>query len=197
MQSHSESPETGLRALIRADLDAMREGSVLNGARILARLALHARWRAVVAWRFANASMRHPLTKPLGLWLADRILSSSGAELQPGATIGPGVVLKHTTGVVVGREVIAGARLTLHQNVTVGDKHPFGGQPVLGDDVTIGAGACVLGPIEVGDRVTIAANAVVTNRVPSDCLVAGVPARIVRHRGAPITPSLHVVGSSQ
>jgi len=195
MQSRHELSEPGLRDLIRADLNAMSEGRSINAPRIIARLALHARWRAVVVWRIANAGMRAPLTKPIALWLADRMLSMSGAELQPGASIGPGLVLKHTTGLVVGREVIAGARLTLHQNVTLGDKHPFGGQPVLGDDVTIGAGACVLGPIEVGDRVTIAANAVVTDAVPSDCVVAGVPARIVRHGAAPA--ALHMVGGKK
>lgn len=195
---HTNHSATGLRALIRADLSAMCEGAPISGGRIIARLVLHARWRTVVAWRLAMALIGHRLTKPIALWLTDRILSTSGAELQPGAHIGPGLVLKHTTGLVVGGDVVAGSRLTLHQNVTLGDKHPYGGQPIIGDDVTIGAGACVLGPIEVGDRVTIASNAVVTQSVPSDCVVAGVPARIVRHLLAPAAgPSPDVVGSNQ
>lgn len=176
---------TSLRSLVRADLVAMAEGETLTGPRLALRLALHARWRAVLAWRLAHHLMRSPLTKPLGLWVSDRTLAASGAELKPTAEIGPGVLLAHTTGLVVGNDVVAGARLRLHQNVTLGDKHPFGGQPRLGDDVTVGAGACVLGPVTVGDRVVVAANSVVLDDVPDDSVVAGSPARVVRRRTAP------------
>lgn len=178
------SAQHSVRELIAADLDAMREGLPVGARRLAARLALHTRWRVVVYWRLAQAGMGNALTKPLALALTSRILSISGAELQPAARIGAGVVLKHTTGLVVGGEVVAGERLTLHQNVTLGDRVPFGGQPRLGDDVTVGAGACVLGPISIGDRVTVAANSVVLDDVPDDCVVAGAPARIVRRSGA-------------
>lgn len=171
---------TTLADLVRADLTAMMEGQTLSTTRLLLRLAVHARWRAVIALRLAQRAMHRPLTRPVGLLLSDRILRSSGAELRPTSTIGPGLVLKHTTGIVVGGEVVAGARLTLHQNVTLGDRRPYGGQPRLGDDVTLGAGACVLGPITVGDRVVVAANAVVLDDVPSDSLVGGIPARVLR-----------------
>jgi serine O-acetyltransferase len=172
--------EQPLRALIQADLVAMSEGESLSRTRILLRLAVHARWRAVLGLRVAQRAMRTPLSRPLGLLISDRILASSGAELRPTSSIGPGLVLKHTTGIVVGGEVVAGERLTLHQNVTLGDRRPFGGQPRLGDDVTLGAGACVLGPVTIGDRVVVAANAVVLDDVPSDTLVGGIPARALR-----------------
>jgi serine O-acetyltransferase len=173
-------PSSPLRSVLRSDLLAMAEGETLSRGRVLARMTVHARWRAVVVWRLAQSCFRSRWAKPMALWLTDRILSFSGAELQPKSTIGPGLVLKHTTGLVVGGDVVAGERLTLHQNVTLGDRRPFGGQPVLGDDVTVGAGACVLGPISVGDRVVIAANSVVLEDVPDDAVVAGAPARLVR-----------------
>lgn len=176
---------TALSDVVRADLTAMAEGHPLGTGRLLLRLAVHARWRTVVVLRVAQQAMRSRLTRPLALLLSDRILAGSGAELRPGSTIGPGFLLKHTTGIVVGGEVVAGARLTLHQNVTLGDRRPYGGQPRLGDDVTVGAGACVLGPITVGDRVTIAANAVVLDDVPSDCVVGGIPAQVLRRASAP------------
>jgi serine O-acetyltransferase len=97
---------------------------------------------------------------------------------------------------VVGGGVVAGARLTLHQNVTLGDRHPYGGQPQLGDGVTIGAGACVLGPITVGDRAVVAANAVVLEDVPADSLVAGIPARVVPTR-KPASRNLGVASTSR
>lgn len=178
-------PTPSLRSTLRADFDAMAEGETLSTGRIAARVAVHARWRAVLVWRCAQHLFAARTTKALGLWLSDRVLAFSGAELQPKAVVGPGLVLKHSTGLVVGGDVVAGERLTLHQNVTLGDRRPFGGQPVLGNDVTVGAGACVLGPITIGDRVLVAANAVVLDDVPADSVVAGAPARVVRRR-APV-----------
>jgi serine O-acetyltransferase len=178
-------PRLPLPALLHADLTAMAEGEPVSTLRLLLRLLVHARWRAVVTFRLAQFCLRSRATRMLALWLADRVLAFSGAELKPASTIGPGLVLKHTTGLVVGAEVVAGAHLTLHQNVTLGDRHPFGGQPTLGDDVTVGAGACVLGPITVGAGAVVAANAVVLADVPPGAVVAGAPAQIVAGRHSP------------
>lgn len=181
--SDRKVPVSEVRELIADDLRAMAEGESIGSLRTVLRMSVHARWRVVPLWRIAQALMGRWWTRPAALWLTDRILATSGAELQPAGYIGPGVVLKHTAGLVVGGEVVAGARLTLHQNVTLGDRYPRGGQPRLGDDVTVGAGACVLGPIRIGDRVAIAANSVVLDDFPADCVVAGAPARIVRRPG--------------
>lgn len=51
---------------------------------------------------------------------------------------------------------------------------------VIGDDVWIGGGAIVLAGVTIGDRSVIGAGAVVTRDVPSDVVVVGNPARIVR-----------------
>lgn len=55
-----------------------------------------------------------------------------------------------------------------------------GGTPVIGDNCKIGAGAKILGGVVVGDNVFIGANAVVTHDVPSNCVVGGVPAKIIK-----------------
>lgn len=54
---------------------------------------------------------------------------------------------------------------------------------VIGSGVWIGAGATVLGGVTVGDGAVIAAGAVVTQDVPPDALVAGVPAVVKRKLG--------------
>jgi serine O-acetyltransferase len=160
------------------DLRAL-SGKPLRPVNLVANLAVRAPWRAALMWRAAQACMQRSWQKPLGLWLTDRILSSCGAELQPSCTIGPGVIISETVGVVVGGEVVAGRSLVLHGGVTLGDRVPYGGQPRLGDDVVVGAGACVLGPVTIGDRVVIAPHSVVLADVPSDSSVAGAPARVV------------------
>lgn len=50
----------------------------------------------------------------------------------------------------------------------------------LGNDVWIGANCTILPGVTLGDNVIVAAGAVVTKDVPSNSVVAGVPARVIR-----------------
>ena len=51
---------------------------------------------------------------------------------------------------------------------------------VIGDDVWIGANAVILPGVTIGRHVVVAAGAVVTKDVPDYCVVAGVPAKVVK-----------------
>ena len=57
----------------------------------------------------------------------------------------------------------------------------------VGNNVWIGYGACILRGVTVGDNAIIGTNAVVTRDVPSNAVVGGVPARVIRMRDAPRT----------
>jgi acetyltransferase-like isoleucine patch superfamily enzyme len=57
----------------------------------------------------------------------------------------------------------------------------------VGSNVWIGYGACILRGVRVGDNAVIGTNSVVTRDVPANAVVGGVPARIIRMRGAPRT----------
>jgi acetyltransferase-like isoleucine patch superfamily enzyme len=56
---------------------------------------------------------------------------------------------------------------------------------VIGDDVWIGASAKILKGVTIGDRSIVAAGAIVTKSVPPDVIVAGNPARVVKHLVSP------------
>ena len=77
-----------------------------------------------------------------------------------------------------------GRNLYVNQCVTigtVGDK-----SPIIGDNVRIATGAIVIGGISIGDNSTIGAGAVVVKDVPSNCVVVGNPARIVKQNGTKV-----------
>ncbi len=63
---------------------------------------------------------------------------------------------------------------------------PIKQQPIINnkieiaDDVWIGSGCRILSGVKIGTRVVVAAGAVVTKSVPSNSLVAGVPAEIIK-----------------
>lgn len=54
------------------------------------------------------------------------------------------------------------------------------GPILIGNNVWIGDKVTVLAGVSIGDNVIVAANSVVTKDVPSNCIVAGCPARIIK-----------------
>jgi virginiamycin A acetyltransferase len=62
------------------------------------------------------------------------------------------------------------------------DYHASRGDVVIGHDVWLGSGCMILSGVTVGHGAVVAARAVVTRDVPAYAVVAGNPARIVRHR---------------
>jgi len=132
--------------------------------------------------------------------IAERVTVSAG--LMPGHNLGPDTVLSIGDRCVVGR----GSHIVAHQRIDIGDdvytgpyvyitdqNHgysdpltPIGRQMPVNKPVSIGAGswlgagAIVLPGTQIGRNVVIAAGSVVRGQVPDRCVVAGVPARIVR-----------------
>lgn len=51
---------------------------------------------------------------------------------------------------------------------------------IIGDDVWIGADSTILKGVTIGNRAIIGAGSVVTKDIPSDCIVAGNPCKVIR-----------------
>ena len=127
---------------------------------------------------------------------------SLSAGLVPGQDLGPDPVLRIGDRCVIGR----GSHIVAHESVVVGHDvytgpyvyitdqnhsysdpdEPIGRQmpvnrPVsIGDGSWLGAGAIILPGSRIGRNVVVAAGSVVRGEVPDHCVVAGVPAIIVR-----------------
>jgi len=93
-----------------------------------------------------------------------------------------------------------GAHCLIAQGVSIiGSNHamevglPMGSQPsrqdklgvVLEDDVWIGANACILPGVTIGRGAVVAAGSVVTRSVAPYTIVAGIPAKVIKHRVEP------------
>lgn len=84
-------------------------------------------------------------------------------------------------GVVIHGRVNIGKECILGQGITIGGRSKIFEVPRIGNKVYIGAGARILGDVTIGDDVVIGANSVVINDVPSNSVVAGIPAIIIKH----------------
>jgi serine O-acetyltransferase len=145
--------------------------------------------RAVVLFRLATYLSSRGMTVIPAL-ISVRILSKAGADIRVGAQIGPGLVMRHPIGVVIGHEVTIGEDCTILQNVTLGERLGVEDDhrcPIVGSRVTLCAGCVVTGPVMVGDNAIVAANAVVLQNVPADALALGIPATTRRRSRCDVT----------
>jgi serine O-acetyltransferase len=152
------------------------------------KLFLAGRW-AVLLYRLSQSAHRAgiPLL-PYMIQMLNAFLH--GCEIHYRARIGKNLQIAHPRGLVVGQYVQAGKNLKLFTGAVLGVKHSgTSDQPRIGDDVTIYAGAKIIGPVHIGDNVIIGANAVVNRDVESDCVVAGIPAQVVKRIPAEPPPA--------
>ena len=77
--------------------------------------------------------------------------------------------------------VAGGATILSHDHCKrVGNNQPFLVDTFIGKNCFIAVGAIILPGVKIGDEVIVGAGAVVTKDVPSNNVVAGNPARIIR-----------------
>ena len=140
------------------------------------------------------------ITIGAGTMCAEQVSMSAG--MMPGHDLGPEPVLRIGDRCLIGR----GSHIVAHHSIDIGDdvytgpyvyitdqNHsyadpdvPIGRQwpvnaPVrIGAGSWLGAGAIVLPGAVIGKHVVVAAGSVVRGEIPDHCVVAGVPARVVR-----------------
>lgn len=112
------------------------------------------------------------------------IICFSGSRLVIGSGFcNSNLILRCTEKIIIGEDV------AISHNVTIMDsdaheilhgKHAKT-QPVqIGNHVWIGSGAKILKGVKIGDGAVIGAGAVVSRNIPEKCMVAGVPAEIIK-----------------
>lgn len=185
-----EQREWGLRQLIVADITRQHElfGKLLplRGAKLWLSM-LSPRFIPVLLCRLAYKFQKKGLKIPARFFsLLNFFLF--GIEIAAVCKIGPGLFFPHTHGTVIGAMSI-GKNAVIYQGVTLGAKdldftYDFAHRPSIGDNVLIGSGAKILGGVQLGDNVTVAANAVLLQSVPSNVIVGGIPAKIIKNRNS-------------
>lgn len=94
--------------------------------------------------------------------------------------IAGGLMCYHPFATVINAKSI-GQNFQFRNGLTIGNKGNDNQlTPVIGNNVTVGANVVIIGAICIGDHVVIGAGSVVVKDVPSNCIIAGNPAQIIR-----------------
>jgi serine O-acetyltransferase len=103
-----------------------------------------------------------------------------GLEVPARLSIGPGLVIPHANGIIIGAGFVD-RNVTIFQQVTLGAKlvdfeYNPKLRPHVEEGVSITAGAKILGGVRIGSYSVVGANAVVLTDVPPQSLAVGIPA---------------------
>lgn len=105
-----------------------------------------------------------------------------GFEFSPKTQVGENLSIVHgARGSVINSKTVIGNNCIIRNNTIIGNNGLGGGSPVIGDNVNIGSNSCIIGEISIGDNVIIGAGSIVVKDIPSNVVVAGNPAKIIRH----------------
>lgn len=122
----------------------------------------------------------------------------AGVSFSPEIIIGDNVHIEDNVQISSINKVVIGNNVLIASNVYISD-HSHGnisaediklppkqrplvskGPVIIGNNVWVGYGAVIMPGVEIGDNCIIGANAVVTKSFPENCVIAGVPAKIIK-----------------
>lgn len=121
---------------------------------------------------------------PNTLFIGNDVYVGKFVTIEVDGSIGDGTMIANNVG-VVGRHDhdIADIGNAVRHSRWVGDGHSdLALTTQVGADVWIGYGAIIMSGVSIGDHAVVAAGSVVTHDVPSNAIVAGVPATPKRTR---------------
>ena len=197
MSSLTTSEGLGFRDLVFSDLARYRPGERPSWPGVAMRCLSNPGMIASVILRAQQMAMRKGRVRTAFLLRTIGMILVS-ADFVPGMDVGPGLLMPHPTGVVIGNGLKVGANVTFGGGVTAGVKQPDApadddGYPVICDGAIVLANAVLVGPVRVGIHAQVGANSVLLADAPDYAVMFGVPARKIAERSAAIPGSLEVL----
>lgn len=170
---------------IEKDLYVQSKSSIRNIRNYMLGSPAVYRWRYIKSYRkleyYYNNRNKNVLYAILNLHYArkfNKLGFKLGIELDRNV-FKEGLMIFHTSGVVVNGEARIGKNCKLHGGNVIGNMGNDLSAPVIGNNVRLGTGAKVLGNVYIADDVQIGAGAIVLDSCyEKGALLIGIPARV-------------------
>ena len=145
---------------------------------------------------FGDARLREKIANEISMYNVKWAnLYSPTVRIHRSNKIGKGVVIGRYTDLTINCDIGDFVYLNIH--VVLGHEVKIGNYSIVSPNVTINGGAiigkaCQIGAnvfvkeVTIGNHVTVGASSCVVKDVDSDCVIVGVPAKII-HKGKPTT----------
>jgi putative colanic acid biosynthesis acetyltransferase WcaB len=109
-----------------------------------------------------------------------------GIEINLNAVIGKNFRLFHGQGTVISGTAVIGENCLVRNGITIGSKILDDGTitkaATIKNNVEIGSNCVIIGDICIGENVVIGAGSVVIKDIPSNAIIGGNPAKIIRFK---------------
>lgn len=111
------------------------------------------------------------------------VVLGDGIHIGTNSTVAAGTIepTRIGNGTMLDNHVHVGHNVKIGQNCQLTACVELSGSVTIGDDVTLGPNSSVIQKIDIGDNSILGIGSVVTKPVPANVVVAGVPARLLRH----------------
>ena len=176
-ESLADSPD--FRRSLRADILAVRDRD--PACTCLPDVFLYFKGFHALQTHRVGHHLWHTGRTVLAHFLQSQVSQTFQIDIHPAASLGPGIMLDHGTGIVIGETARVGRNCSILHHVTLGGSGKKGvdRHPKLGDGVLLGAGSTMLGNITLGDGCQVGAGTLVISDLPPHSVAVGVPAKII------------------
>jgi sugar O-acyltransferase (sialic acid O-acetyltransferase NeuD family) len=131
--------------------------------------------QALIKKLSVNSSISYPSITSRNAWISNNCSVGKGSIIYPGTSINYGSVIGDF--VVINMNCALGHHCNIGSFSSLAPGVNLGGHTISGDGVEFGIGCGTLQGIEIGKEVIIGGQAMVTNNIPNNTRVAGVPAK--------------------
>lgn len=156
--------------LLKADYEHLyggrSEGCAKQAGRAVPRFASNPSLHAVVLMRLADSRVASRMARRL-------LMRRHAIYLDDGVVLGPGLILPHPFGIVLGSRVTLGSNVMLYHNITVGTLGTDeSAQTIIGDGAIVHTNAFIARGVTIGAGAVIGANSCVEEDVPDRAMVS-------------------------
>lgn len=131
--------------------------------------------------------MGHSIAKSVIFYSSSEILGTVKVKIGDGSFVGHrSLFMGGNSNIIIGKNCDISSNVSLitgsHVISNVGRRagEGFSKDIIIGNYVWIGYGVIVLAGVKIGDGSIVAAGSLVNKDVPENCIVAGIPAKIIR-----------------